>query len=333
MNSPAHKPVLARETIEALAPRAKELFVDATFGAGGISRAILEAAECNVIAIDRDPEAVARGARLAQEFTGRFEIVHGRFGAMEVLLQPALARAGRSDVDGVTLDLGVSSPQLDEPARGFSFLRDGPLDMRMSGDGATAADLVNGASEAELEWITRHYGEERHARRIAQAIVKRRSIMPFERTLDLARLIENTVRKPPGARIHPATRTFQALRIAVNEELKELAQGLAAAERLLKEAGRLAIVSFHSLEDRIVKLFLADRAKPRPSVSRHIPSGRGAHEPTSFRLVTRHPITPAEEECSQNPRARSAKLRVAVRTGENVRPLDLDRLGIVEIRP
>jgi len=333
MSASAHKPVLARETVEALAPKAKELFVDATFGAGGISRAILESADCAVIAIDRDPAAIARGARLAQEFTGRFELIHGCFGTMEVLLQPALARAGRTNVDGVTLDLGVSSPQLDEAERGFSFQKDGPLDMRMSGDGPTAADLVNEAPEAELEAIIRLYGEERHARRVAKAIVERRTNAPFERTLDLARTIEKVVRKRPGDRIHPATRTFQALRIAVNEELKELALGLGAAERLLKEAGRLAVVSFHSLEDRIVKLFLAERAKPKSAPSRHLPPAADAVGRASFHLVTRHPITASQAECEANPRARSAKLRVAVRTGEASVPLDLKRLGIVEIAP
>lgn len=333
MTSPVHTPVLARETIDALAPKAKELFVDATFGAGGISRAILESADCAVIAIDRDPAAIARGARLAQEFTGRFEFVHGCFGTMEVLLQPALARAGRTKVDGVTMDIGVSSPQFDEAERGFSFQKDGPLDMRMSSEGTTAADLVNEAPQAELEQIIKLYGEENHARRIARAIVARRERAPFERTVDLARTIENVVRKRPGDRIHPATRTFQALRIAVNEELRELALGLGAAERLLKEAGRLAVVSFHSLEDRIVKLFLAERAKPESAPSRHQPPMMEAGSRASFRLVTRHPVTASPEECEVNPRARSAKLRVAVRTGEAAMPLDLGRLGIVEIAP
>ncbi|MFO1186289.1 MAG: 16S rRNA (cytosine(1402)-N(4))-methyltransferase RsmH [Alphaproteobacteria bacterium] len=329
----AHKPVLLRETVEALAPRASELFVDGTFGAGGISRAILEAADCSVIAIDRDPDAVARGARLAQEFSGRFEILQGRFGSMEVLLKPALARKGKTAVDGVTLDLGVSSYQLDEAERGFSFLRDGPLDMRMGGDGPSAADIVNEAPASDLEWIIRHYGEERDAKRIVRAITERRARVPFVRTRDLAELIENTVRKPPQERIHPATRTFQALRIAVNEELRELAQGLAAAERLLKEAGRLAVVSFHSLEDRIVKVFLADRAKARPAGSRHLPAANDAGAPMSFRLLNRHPIAPTDEETSLNPRARSAKLRAAVRTGEPSQPLDLSRFGVMEIRP
>jgi 16S rRNA (cytosine1402-N4)-methyltransferase len=329
----AHKPVLARETLAALAPKAKELFVDGTFGAGGISRAILEAADCNVIAIDRDPDAVAHGASMAQEFAGRFELIEGRFGTMDLLLKPALARAGRTQVDGVTLDLGVSSPQIDDAARGFSFLKDGPLDMRMGREGQTAADFVNTASEGELESIIRLYGEEHQARRIAKSIVSYRVRSPLLRTLDLARLIENTVRKRPQDRIHPATRTFQAVRIAVNEELKELALGLAAAERLLKEAGRFAVVSFHSLEDRIVKLFLAERSKPAPAPSRHLPQAPGARAGASFRLLTRRPVVPSPEEREDNPRARSAKLRAAMRTSEAALPLDLNRLGIVENRP
>jgi 16S rRNA (cytosine1402-N4)-methyltransferase len=333
MNATVHKSVLARETVDALAPQANEVFVDATFGAGGISRALLEAADCAVVAIDRDPAAIARGARLAQEFKGRFDLVHGRFAQMEVLLQPVLAKRGRTDVDGVTMDLGVSSPQLDEAERGFSFQKDGPLDMRMSGEGTSAADIVNEAPESEIETILRVYGEERHARRIARAIVARRQSAPFARTLDLASVVENVVRKKPGERIHPATRTFQALRIAVNEELKELALGLSAAERLLKEAGRLAVVSFHSLEDRIVKLFLAERAKPKSAPSRHLPPVADEGLRASFRLAARQPITASEAETADNPRARSAKLRVAVRTAEESVPLDLDRLGIVETAP
>jgi len=330
MTAAAHKSVLAKETVDALSPRDGGIYVDATFGAGGISRALLESADCSVLAIDRDPEAIERSAPMRRDFKGRFEIVEGRFGSMEVLLKPALERKGREHVDGVAFDLGVSSPQLDEAERGFSFQKDAPLDMRMSREGQTAADLVNEAEERELESLIREYGEERQARRIAHAIVEARKEKRITRTIELAGIVARAARGKPGERIHPATRTFQALRIAINDELKELALGLSAAERLLKEAGRLAVVSFHSLEDRIVKLFLSERGKPQSAPSRHLPPAAGAAAEQSFRVLTKRPITPSEAEVENNPRARSAKLRVAERTGAPSLPLDFARLGIVE---
>ena len=330
MANSVHKSVLAAETVDALSPRDGGLYVDATFGAGGISRALLESSDCSVLAIDRDPEAIERSAPMRRDFAGRFEILEGRFGSMDVLLKPALERKGRRDVDGVTFDLGVSSPQLDEAERGFSFQSDGPLDMRMGRDGPTAADIVNTAEERELESLIREYGEERQARRIAHAIVEARENKRITRTIELANLVASVARGKPGERIHPATRTFQALRIALNDELKELALGLSAAERLLKEAGRLAVVSFHSLEDRIVKLFLTERSKPAPARSRHLPPAAEAARSQSFRVLTKRPIMASAAETHSNPRARSAKLRVAERTNEPSLPLDLARLGIVE---
>jgi len=330
MAEAVHKSVLQQETIDALKPRDGGLYVDATFGAGGVSRALLESANCTVLALDQDPEAIERSAPMRRDFKGRFEIVEGRFGSMDVLLKPALERNQRADVDGVTMDLGVSSPQLDEPERGFSFQTDGPLDMRMSKEGPSAADLINHAEERELESLIREYGEERQAKRIAHAIVEARADRPIARTLELASLIAGVVRGKAGERIHPATRTFQALRIAINDELRELALGLSAAERLLKEAGRLAVVSFHSLEDRIVKLFVAERSKLAAAPSRHAPpAAEFAHE-QSFRIVTKRPIVPGVAEIARNPRARSAKLRVAERTNAPALPLNLARLGIVE---
>ena len=327
-----HKSVLLQETLVNLKPQANQLFVDGTFGAGGISRAILESADCSVIAFDRDPEAIARGAHLVQEFKGRLELIQGRFGTMELLLEPVLKRRGQTHIDGVTLDLGVSSPQIDDSSRGFSFMRDGPLDMRMSLEGMSAADFINTAPQTEIANVLWHYGEERSSRRIARAIVERRALLPFTRTLELATLIEKLVRKSPGDHIHAATRTFQALRIAVNEELKELSLGLSAAERLLRSAGRLVVVSFHSLEDRIVKLFLADRAKPQANLSRHMPANDSTAAAPSFRNLMRRPATPSAQECADNPRARSAKLRAAERTDAPSHPLDLKRLGILETR-
>lgn len=330
MGEAVHKSVLQQETVDALKPRDGGLYVDATFGAGGISRALLESADCSVLAIDRDPQAIERSAPMRRDFKGRFEIVEGRFGSMDVLLKPALARKQRETVDGVTMDLGVSSPQLDEAERGFSFQTDGPLDMRMSKDGPSAADLVNAAEERELESLIREYGEERQSRRIAHAIVEARANARITRTLELAGIIAGAVRGKPGERIHPATRTFQALRIAINDELRELALGLSAAERLLKEAGRLAVVSFHSLEDRIVKLFLAERSKPEAAPSRHAPPAAESARAQSFRVLTKRPIIPSAAEARANPRARSAKLRIAERTNAPSLPLNLARFSIVE---
>ena len=298
-----HTPVMLDEVLEALAPAPGRLIVDATFGAGGYSRAFL-AAGAEVIAFDRDPAARVYATPL--EAPGRLRLIENRFSKMDVTLQP-------SSADGVALDLGVSSMQFDEPERGFSLMRDGPIDMRMGADGPTAADLVNEVAPGELVRIFRLYGEEREARRIVGAIVRRRAEQPFARTLDLAEVVERAVGGRRGAKIHPATRVFQALRIAVNAELDELEQGLLAAERILKAGGRLAVVSFHSLEDRIVKAFLIERAGRTPAGSRHAPPLASGPAP-SFDLIFNgaHAASPAE--AAANPRARSAKLRAATRT-------------------
>jgi 16S rRNA (cytosine1402-N4)-methyltransferase len=304
--SGAHVPVLLAETLAALAPRDGALYLDGTFGGGGYSRALLEAARCKVVAIDRDPEAVRGGDALARLFPGRLTLVEGRFGEMERLLSPL----GIAALHGVALDLGVSSAQLDTAERGFSFRADGPLDMRMAAHGPSAADLVNTLPEAALAEIIRDFGEERHARRVARAIVRARAVAPITRTAELAELVRKAV--PASGPIDAATRTFQALRIAVNDELEELESGLAAAERLLVAGGRLAVVAFHSLEDRRVKEFLRARSAAASRGSRHLPASRTA--PPSFRLLSRKPVTPGAAETARNPRARSARLRAAERT-------------------
>jgi 16S rRNA (cytosine1402-N4)-methyltransferase len=306
VSASGHIPVLLDETIEALAPRDGALYLDGTFGGGGWSRALLERARCRVVAIDRDPESLRDGAELARRYDGRLTLVEGRFGEMEQLLQPL----GISTVNGVALDLGVSSMQLDRAARGFSFRADGPLDMRMGRHGQGAADLVNSLPETALSDLIRSYGEERYARRVARAIVRARAAAPITRTLALADLVRASVPQTPG--IDAATRTFQALRIAVNDEIGELERGLAAAERLLMPDGRLAVVSFHSLEDRAVKTFLRQRSAEAPRPSRHAPLGRLVRP--SFRLLGRRPVAPSAAETLNNPRARSARLRAAERT-------------------
>ena len=299
-----HVPVLLAEVLAALAPRDDALYLDGTFGAGGYSRALLDAARCRVVAIDRDPAAVARGAALKERYPGRLTLIEGRFSEMDRLA----AAHGMTAVDGVTLDLGVSSPQLDEPERGFSFRADGPLDMRMGADGPTAADLVNTLPEADLVDVIERYGEERFARRVARAIIAAR---PLSRTAELADVVAKAL-GPAAMRhpIHPATRTFQALRIHVNDELGELERGLEAAERVLNAGGRLVVVAFHSLEDRIVKRFFAEHGKPQPAGSRHAPILTAKREQT-FRLITSKPRMPTEAEIARNPRARSARLRAA----------------------
>ena len=297
-----HAPVLIDEVVEALEPAPGKTIVDGTFGAGGYTRAFL-ARGARVIAFDRDPTA----RRFAEGLDPQaFRLVEATFSRMA-------EETGEGGVDGVALDLGVSSMQLDEAERGFSFLRDGPLDMRMGGEGPTAAELVNEAEPAELARILFVYGEERQSRRIAAAIARRRAAEPFTRTVELADFIEQALGGRRGAKTHPATRAFQALRIAVNEELSELEAGLAAAERALKPEGRLAVVTFHSLEDRIVKSFLAERAGKTPAGSRHAPPAARGAEP-SFRLLFNGARAPSEAEIAANPRSRSAKLRAAVRT-------------------
>jgi 16S rRNA (cytosine1402-N4)-methyltransferase len=302
MSAAPHVPVLMGEVLEALEPKAGKTVIDGTFGAGGYSRALLDAG-ASVIAFDRDPSA----AKFAQGLPAdRFRLIQARFSEMEEV-------AGEASVDGVALDLGVSSMQLDEPDRGFSFMRDGPLDMRMAADGLTAADMVNTYEPAELARILYVYGEERQSRRIAGAIARRRAEQPFTRTLELAEFIEKVLGGRRGAKVHPATRSFQGIRIAVNEELSELEAGLVAAERTLKAGGRLCVVTFHSLEDRIVKSFLTVRAGRTPAGSRHAPPVKAGAAP-SFQLLFNGARAPSEAETAANPRARSAKLRAAVRT-------------------
>lgn len=309
MTQPAHRPVMLQEVLDALAPRDGGRYLDGTFGRGGYSRALLGAADTRVLGIDRDPEAVAAGEALAAETADRFQMRAGRFGEMDRLA----AAAGFLPLDGIALDLGVSSPQLDEAERGFSFRFDGPLDMRMEGaaGGRTAAEVVNETEEAALADIIFHLGEERLARRVARAIVRARAEAPIERTLQLAEVVRSAVPKAKD-RLDPATRTFQALRLHVNDELGELERGLEAAERLLAPGGRLAVVSFHSLEDRAVKRFLAARAEDRPRGSRHLPDVVAGDQPT-FRLLFKGALKPGAEEIRLNPRAASARLRAAER--------------------
>ena len=297
-----HAPVMLDEVVDALQPRAGQTVVDATFGAGGYSRGIL-ATGARVIAFDRDPTARRFTEGLPAD---RFRLVEARFSELDT-------ETGAGGADAVVFDIGVSSMQLDEAERGFSFMRDGPLDMRMAATGPTAADLVNEAEPAELARILFVYGEERESRRIARAIARRREEQPFTRTLELAEFIERALGGRRGAKIHPATRSFQAIRIAVNEELAELEAGLAAAERALKSGGRLCVVTFHSLEDRIVKTFLTVRAGRTPAGSRHAPPVEAAAAP-SFQLLFNGARSASQEELKANPRARSAKLRAAVRT-------------------
>ena len=305
-----HIPVLARRAVTWLGVRDGGVYVDATFGAGGYARAILATPGARVIGIDRDDTAIAAGAALVEDARGRLTLVEGCFSELDTI-----AAHGAAGVDGIVFDLGVSSMQIDEPARGFSFRLDGPLDMRMGRDGPSAADVVARASERDLAFIIATLGEERHARAIARAIVKTRAAHPIVTTRALADIVARIVHSKEGA-IHPATRTFQALRILVNDELAELTRGLAAAERVLKPAGRLVVVAFHSLEDRIVKTFLAERSRA-PASSRHRPQMIAA--PPTFRVLTRRPETPDEAEIAANPRARSAKLRAAERTDASAR--------------
>ncbi|MDX2141886.1 MAG: 16S rRNA (cytosine(1402)-N(4))-methyltransferase RsmH [Rhodospirillaceae bacterium] len=307
-----HIPVLLAEVLDALQPRDGGIYVDGTFGAGGYTSALLEAASCQVWAIDRDPDALARGSALVSRYPERLHLLAGRFGDMAELL----GAHGVRSVDGIALDVGVSSMQIDDRARGFSFLRDGPLDMRMERAGRSAADVVNTLPEKELAEIILTFGEEKHARRVAKAIVKARQDRPFSRTLHLADVIRAEVRRAHDG-IDPATRTFQALRIYVNDELDELDRCLRSAEFLLRPGGRLAVVSFHSLEDRIVKTFMRAHSSAAALPSRHLPSSAVKAPQATFNLVTKRPITPTEAEIARNPRSRSARLRVAERTAHS----------------
>jgi len=301
-----HIPVLGREAVEMLAPRHGGIFVDATFGAGGYSRAILGAADTCVIGIDRDRTAITGGFGLVDRSAGRLTLVEDKFSN----LAEVCAAQGIDAVDGVVMDVGVSSMQLDEAGRGFSFRLDGPLDMRMGHEGPTAADVVAKASEADLANIIYIFGEERHSRAVARAIIAARKEAPITTTRALAEIVSKVVWSKPGE-IHPATRTFQGLRIFVNEELDELRLALSAAERVLKPGGRLVVVSFHSLEDRIVKNFFTERGKAGGG-SRHLPEV--AQAAPSFRILTKRPVTAGDVEIAANPRARSAKLRAAERS-------------------
>jgi 16S rRNA (cytosine1402-N4)-methyltransferase len=304
--SERHIPVLLDQVVDALQPRDGGRYVDGTFGAGGYTAAMLDRADCRVIAIDRDPDAISAGRALAERYAPRLRLIEGRFGDMAGLL----SAEGLDDVDGVALDLGVSSMQFDQADRGFSFRASGPLDMRMEKSGPSAADLVNEADEAELADIIFRYGEERRSRRVARAIVEARKHKRIETTGELAEIVRRAVGPQGRDESDPATRTFQALRIAVNDELGELERGLVAAEQVLAPGGRLAVVSFHSLEDRAVKEFVRSRAGRTPGPSRHAPP-RGDAEPARLRDLTRKPVLPSGSEIAVNPRARSARLRVA----------------------
>ncbi|MGC8477597.1 MAG: 16S rRNA (cytosine(1402)-N(4))-methyltransferase RsmH [Acetobacteraceae bacterium] len=314
MSTPAHSsaqghiPVMLAEMLAALAPRDGGCYLDATFGGGGYSRAILTAARCTVVALDRDPDAIVRGEALVAAFAPRLRLLEGRFGA----LAERLAEAGIAELDGAVFDLGVSSFQLDDPARGFSFRADGPLDMRMDRAGRSAAELLARLDARALAELLAEFGEERAARRIARAIVAARAEAPILTTGRLAAVIRGAL-PPDASGIDPATRSFQALRIAVNDELGELDRGLDQAARLLAPGGRLVVVAFHSLEDRPVKRFMLDAAGRAPAPSRHHPGGLGTRAAPRFRLLTPRALRPGEAEIAANPRARSARLRALAR--------------------
>jgi len=306
MTDGAHIPVMLNEVIAALAPVVGEVYVDGTFGAGGYTTAFLENTDCTVIAIDRDPTAQVQAATLKEKYGDRLRFVAGCFGDAADLVSES--------VDGFVLDIGVSSMQLDEAERGFSFRADGPLDMRMDTDsGESAADIVNACGEDDLADIIYKYGGERLSRRVARAIVEARKENKITRTLELAEIVRRVVPRSKDG-IDPATRTFQALRIAVNRELEELQNGLEAAEKILKVGGRLVVVSFHSLEDSIVKKFMNERAGRSGGVSRHLPVAEGPVKAPTFSLPSAKAIPASPAEASSNPRARSAKMRVAIRT-------------------
>ncbi|WP_278069598.1 16S rRNA (cytosine(1402)-N(4))-methyltransferase RsmH [Brevundimonas sanguinis] len=311
MTSP-HAPVLLAEVIEALDPKPGDVIIDATFGAGGYTRAILERG-AEVVALDRDPTVQPFAEAVARDFPDRFQLIRTPFSG----LAEAFEESGKAKLDGAVFDIGVSSMQLDQAERGFSFMRDGPLDMRMSANsdhgGETAADIVNTWDHGPLAHIFKLYGDERQSGRVATAILRRRVEQPFTRTLDLAEVVEKALGGRRGAAIHPATRVFQALRIAVNDELGELERGLEAAEATLAPGGRLVVVTFHSLEDRIVKAFLTERTGNAPGGSRHAPVAVETRKP-SFDLLFKGAREADEAELAANPRARSAKIRAAVRT-------------------
>lgn len=318
----AHVPVLLTPLIDEITP-VSGVWIDGTLGAGGYTRALLDAGAEHVIGIDRDPEAIRRAQGRNDMVSDRFTLRQGRFGDLDRIAM----EAGFEAVDGVVLDIGVSSMQIDQKDRGFSFQKDGPLDMRMEQAGVSAADLVNGLPEADLADILYQLGDERASRRIARAIVTARRAAPITTTLELATLIQDCLPRPRPGQPHAATRAFQALRIAVNNELGELVRGLSAAERVLAPGGWLAVVTFHSLEDRIVKRYLQESSGSRPRGNRHLPEETGAGEPR-FARASRNAITPSAEEIEDNPRARSAKLRLARRLEAPASAIDPADLGL-----
>ncbi len=307
--SSQHTPVMLGEVLEALSPKDGGIYVDGTFGNGGYTRAVLNAASCSVYGIDRDPSVVRHAREMEDEFSGRLTIIEGRFGSMAELLN----QRSIGPVDGVALDIGVSSMQIDTPERGFSFRSDGPLDMRMESAGTSASDIVNDMDQDDLANIIYELGEERFSRRVAAAIISAREEEPINRTLQLADIIRRVVPKSKDG-IDPATRTFQALRIYVNDELGEVDRGLAAAEQVLAPGGRLCVVSFHSLEDRRVKKFFKTRSGDVPLPSRHMPAPTASAPEPTFKLISRKAISPSADEQRINPRARSAHMRFAERT-------------------
>ena len=321
MTDPRHIPVLREEALAALNLHDGGTYLDGTFGAGGYTRQMLALPGTRVIALDRDPDAIRNGQAMVAEFSGRLALIQSHFSAMEQVCHEKL--------DGIVLDIGVSSMQIDEEQRGFSLRFDGPLDMRMDQSGRSAADIVNNASDEELADIFFHFGEERASRRIARAIVHDRQTTPFTTTLQLASMIGRVMPGKPHE-MHPATRTFQALRIAVNDELGELVRALEAAERLLKPDGVLSVVTFHSLEDRIVKQFFAQRSGRGAAQSRHLP-GEPVAIPPTFLLKGKQPVAPGEAEISVNPRARSAKLRFGIRTGAPSRSADVNLMQLAQL--
>ena len=316
-----HIPVLLDPILKAAAPM-QGRWLDGTFGAGGYSRAFLEAGASHVYGVDRDPEVFERADSWAGEFKDRLTLIKGTFGNLAELA----ADHDAIPLDGVVLDIGVSSMQIDQAERGFSFMSDGPLDMRMSQSGVSAADIVNTVDETVLADVLFQYGEERASRRIARNIVKARKDGPIETRAQLTKILESSLPRPKPGQTHPATRSFQALRIAVNDELGQLVEGLNAAEQVLCEGGILAVVTFHSLEDRIVKRFLQSRSGSAPKGNRYAPEQ--AEDTATFALLGRKAIAPTDEEVSGNPRARSAKLRLARRLGTAPMPLDRSKLGM-----
>lgn len=317
-----HIPVLLDEVLQALEPREGGIYIDGTFGAGGYARGILEAADCIVLGIDKDTDALEAGKALQEEFPLRLKLASGSFCDMEELAE----HNSFSAVDGIALDLGVSSMQLDQRMRGFSFQADGPLDMRMSHTGPSAADVVNFLAEKDLARVIWVLGEERRARAIARAIVAAREEGSIERTGTLAAIVTQVLGRRHDDKKHPATRTFQALRLFVNNELDDLVEGLVAAERLLNEGGCLAVVTFHSLEDRIVKRFFASRSGRTARASRHAPPSPDDEREPSFQMLYRRPVSPGAAEVKRNLRARSARLRAGKRT--SAAPVGGDRNGL-----